>query len=111
MSVRREMRALVVEGLVLAVEALARVEGVDAAGRVGSGLVGVAVDCTGATGPSSTIPGVFAALDESSAAICGFNGVRKGDLNGLCKVRVASSRRRRFAAGVDIEGVISALEG
>jgi hypothetical protein len=54
---------------------------------------------------------VFAALDESSAAICGFNGVRKGDLNGLCKVRVASSRRRRFAAGVDIEGVVSALEG
>jgi hypothetical protein len=37
--------------------------------------------------------------------------VRKGDLNGLCKVRVASSRRRRFAAGVDIEGVVSALEG
>ena len=111
MSVRREMRALVVEGLVLAVEVLVRVEGVDAAGRVGSSLVGVAVDRTGAIGLSSTVPGVFAALDESSAATCGFNGVRKGDLNGLCKVRVALSRRRRFAAGVDMEGVVSAIEG
>ena len=111
MSVRREMRALVVEGLVLAVEALARVEGVDAAGRARSGFVGVAVDCTGTTWLSSTVPGVFAALDESSAAICGFNGVRKGDLNGLCKVRVALSRRRRFVAGVDMDGVVSAVEG
>ena len=102
---------LVVEGLVHALEALARVEGVDAAGRVGSGLVGVAVDCTGAAGLSSTVPGVFVALDKSSAAICGFNGVRKGDLNGLCKVRVALSRRRRFAAGVDMASVVSAVEG
>lgn len=34
--------------------------------------------------------------------LAGLSGVRKGDLNGLWSVLLASLRRRRFACGVDI---------
>ena len=40
--------------------------------------------------------------DGGSSPMLGFNGVRKGDLNGLWSVLVASFNRRRFACGVDI---------
>ena len=40
--------------------------------------------------------------DGGSSPMPGFNGVRKGDLNGLWSVLVASFSRRRFACGVDI---------
>jgi hypothetical protein len=39
----------------------------------------------------------------------GFNGVRKGDLNGFWSVFVASFSRRRFACGVDIFAAVVAL--
>lgn len=110
MSVRREMRVLAAEGLVPAVEVLPRMADADTMRWVESDLIGVAAGCIGAEKSLSALSGVFEVLEESSV-ICGFNGVRKGDLNGLCSVRVALSRRRRFAAGVDMEGDVSAAEG
>lgn len=40
--------------------------------------------------------------DGGSETVLGFNGVRKGDLNGLWRVFAASFSRRRLACGVDI---------
>ena len=39
----------------------------------------------------------------------GFNGVRNGDLNGLCSVLAASFSRCRLAWGVDIVAISWAL--
>lgn len=47
--------------------------------------------------------------DGGSEPMLGFSGVRKGDLNGLCSVLVASFSRRRLACGVDIFAVMVAL--
>lgn len=40
--------------------------------------------------------------EGGSSPMLGFNGVRKGDLNGFWSVLVASFSRRRLACGVDI---------
>ena len=48
--------------------------------------------------------------DGGSSPMLGFNGVRKGDLNGFWSVFVASFNRRRFACGVDIFAALGALE-
>jgi len=48
--------------------------------------------------------------DGRSSPMLGFNGVRKGDLNGFWSVFVASFSRRRFACGVDIFAALGALE-
>ena len=48
--------------------------------------------------------------DGGSSPMLGFNGVRKGDLNGFWSVFVASFNRRRFACGVDIFAAFGALE-
>lgn len=44
--------------------------------------------------------------DGGSSPMLGFNGVRKGDLNGFCSVFAASFSRRRFACGVDISATL-----
>ena len=77
-------------------------EGVAAFARWGTGPLvrfGVGVDVTFA-GSGAFEPG--GSEDGGSEPTTGLTGVRKGDLNGLCSVLVASSSRRRFASGVDI---------
>jgi hypothetical protein len=46
-------------------------------------------------------------VEASDSGVC-FNGVRKGDLKGLCRAEAAPTRRR-LAAGVGIVRVVSAL--
>jgi hypothetical protein len=59
-------------------------------------------------GAETSISGV--SEDEGSLeSVLGFNGVRKGDLNGLRSVVEASFNRRRFACGVDIVAKVFAL--
>lgn len=48
--------------------------------------------------------------DGGSSPMLGFNGVRKGDLNGLCSVFAASFSRRRFACGVDMSAILYTFE-
>lgn len=48
--------------------------------------------------------------DDGSEPVVGFEGVRNGDLNGLCSVFVASFSRRRLASGVDMSTFAVALE-
>lgn len=48
--------------------------------------------------------------DGGSSPMLGFNGVRKGDLNGLCSVFAASFSRRRFACGVDMPATLYTFE-
>jgi hypothetical protein len=66
---------------------------------VGAGS-GVAVAADDATASLGSEDGGSLLLDGASR----FNGVRKGDLNGLCSVLEASFSRRRFAWGVDMLG-------
>ena len=47
--------------------------------------------------------------DGESEPVVGFEGVRNGDLNGLCSVFVASFSRRRLASGVDMSTFAVAL--
>lgn len=55
--------------------------------------------CTG-TDASFCIP--EGSKDGVPETVLGFNGVRKGDLNGFWSVFAASFSRRRLACGVDI---------
>jgi hypothetical protein len=67
----------------------------------GAGVAGIAAGCI--TKPASC-DCVSGGSDEGGSLegdAC-FRGVRNGDLNGLCKVLLASFIRRRFACGVNI---------
>lgn len=72
---------------------------------------GVAVFLWGTEGAETAVAvGVSAPVDRSGVSeaveslgdVWGFNGVRKGDLNGLRSVFEASFNRRRLACGDDI---------
>lgn len=59
-------------------------------------------------GAEASISGVSDDEGSLESVLC-FNGVRKGDLNGLRSVVEASFNRRRFACGVDIVAKVLAL--
>lgn len=74
----------------------------------------VAVGLCGWPGCHDVVTGVLisgGSEDGGSEPMPGFNGVRNGDLNGLCSVLAASFSRRRLACGVDIFACRGSLGG
>lgn len=72
-------------------------------------LLRLATEGAKCAGVFTSVLGSAGSEEGGSEPIPGLNGVRKGDLNGLCSVLAASFSRRRLACGVDISACTETL--